>query len=182
MPLSPAPLMPAHSPLPAPGERPADRVALRLGAVVGLLTLGLALVPGQLVLSRLVFLTPGLLARASSSQGAGGGAAFQGFTYLWTRQSSGKGGYSTPGSLQNMQSEAHDFHMNSVVIPVVADMPAKNESTLYWHSTDNYSGLDTLPDADYQRAIDDARKAGLEPVLEIEVRQQDPNNKPDSRQ
>jgi hypothetical protein len=179
MPLSPAPLMPGHSPLPAPGERPTNRMALRLGAVVALLTLGVALVPGQLVLSRLIFLTPGLLAQASSSQGTGGGAAFQGFTYLWTRQSSGKGGFTTPGSLQNMQSEAHDFHMNTVVIPVVADMPRVNESTLYWHSSDSYSGLDTLSDSDYLRAIDDARKAGLEPVLEIEVIQKDKDFQPD---
>lgn len=177
MPLSPSPLMPGHSPLPTPGERPASRRALRTGAVVALLTLVAALVPGQLLLPRVVFLAPGLLAKAVSSQNGSGQASFQGFQYLWTRQTHGKGGYTTPASLQTMQSEAHDFHMNTVVIPVIADMPDRDASDLYWQ-TNQKNDLDTLADQDYVKAIDDARAAGLEPILELQVRQQDPKNTP----
>lgn len=174
MPLSPSPLMPGHSPLPNLGERPASRRALRTGAVVALLTLVVALVPGQMVLPQLVFLAPGLLAKAVTSQGdANGLASFQGFEYLWTRHTGGNGGYSTPASLQNMQSEARDFHMNTVVIPVIADMPERNASDLYWQ-VNQKGDLDTLPELDYLKAIDDARAAGLEPILELQVRQQDP--------
>jgi hypothetical protein len=180
MPLAPSPLMPGHSPLPNPGERPADRHALRLGAIVGLLTLAVALVPGQLFLTRLVFLGPGLLAHADSNQGGHASvSAFQGFTYWWTRRSQGKnGGFNAPASLQNMQSEARDFHMNTVVIPIVADMPSRNGSTLYWHPNDNYGSLDILPDADYLKAVDDARRAGLQPIFELVVKQQDQETSP----
>jgi hypothetical protein len=171
-------LLPGHSPLPSPGERPADRRALRVGAAVAVLVLGLTLALGQLLLPRVLFLAPGLLARADSSQGGVAGAAsFQGFIYQWTRRSAGPGGYQTPSSLANLRSEVRDFHMNTVVIPVVADMPSRSDSALYWHPTEQQD-LDTLPDADYAQAIDDARRAGLVPVLELEVKQQDPYDKP----
>ncbi len=179
MPLSPSPLMPSHSPLPNPGERPANRGALRLGALFGLLTLALVLVPGQLFLTRLVFLTPSFLARADTNLGAHAGTAtFQGFTYWWTRRSTGNGGFNTPASLQNMRSEVHDFHMNTVIIPIVADMPYASDSALHWRTTDHYAKLDTLPDLDYLKAVDDARKAGLEPIFELVLRQQDNNYSP----
>src|SRR5579859_7169383 len=116
MPLSPAPLIPGHSPLPQPGERPADRRSLRTGALVSIILLVGLLVPANLFLTKLVFFTPGLLARASDNQGGSGGAAtFQGFTFDWTRRGDGQGGYSTAASLTNLRSEARDFHMNSVV-------------------------------------------------------------------
>lgn len=180
MPLSPAPLLPGQSPLSAPGERPADRRALRMGALVGLFTLALALVPGQLLLPRLLYLTPGLLARAEvgGQGGQSSAGSFQGFAFMWTARSSGAGGYTTPASAKNMRSEAHDFHMNTVVIPVVADMPYRSESTLYWQAGGKYQYTDTLPDADYVQAIADARAAGLMPILELEVRQQDTYNAP----
>ncbi len=182
MPLSPAPLTPGLTPLPQPGERPANARAFRLGAVFGLVVLAASLLSGQLVLARLVYFTPSLLARASSSQGGTTTATtFQGFTYLWTKRSKGTGGYTTPASLQNIQSEVHDFHMNTVVIPIAADMPKRNSSDLYWHTKDNYVNLDVLPDQDYAKAIDDARKAGLEPILELQVKQQSIENYPDER-
>jgi hypothetical protein len=182
MPLSPAPLLPGQSPLPNPGERPADRRALRGGALVALVLLVAVLVPANLFLTKIVFFAPGLLARASDNQGAAGAsAAFQGFVFDWSLRSSGQGGYTTPASLANMRSEARDFHMNTVVIPIYADMPSVIESALYWHASDNYANLDTLPDSAYIQAINDARAAGLEPVLELEVRQQDGESKPDER-
>ena len=184
MTLAPAPLLPGHSPLPVPGEQPADRRALRLGAVVATVVLAMALIAGQFSLTRLVFLAPGLLAHAATNQGGTQTALFQGFTYLWTQTDQNqhpKGGFSSPASLQNMQSEVHDFHMNTVVIPVYADMPDDNSPTLYWHATDKFANLDTLSDLDYSRAIDDARKAGLEPILELEVAQYDPTRAPDTR-
>lgn len=182
MPLSPAPLLPGHSPLPNPGERPADRRALRVGAVVAIVLLVAILVPANMFLTKLVFFAPGLLAHASANEnGAAGGAAFQGFIFDWSLRSSGKGGYTTPASLTNMRAEAHDFHMNTVVIPVYADMPSRDSSTIYWHASDNYANLDTLPDSDYIQAIQDAHRAGLEPVLELELRQQDIDEKPDER-
>jgi hypothetical protein len=182
MPLSPAPLTPGLTPLPNPGERPANRRTLLFGAVFGLVALAASLVTGQLALTRLVFIAPDLLSRASSSQGAATTATtFQGFSYVWTKRSQGPGGYTTPGSLQNLQSEARDFHMNTVVIPVVADMPKRSGSEFYWHTTDKYASLDILPDTDYIKAIEDARKAGLEPVIELQVRQQAGENTPDER-
>lgn len=183
MPLSPSPLMPGHSPLPNPGERPADRHALRLGALVAMVTLVAVLLTGQVFLLRLVFLTPGLLARASSSQGVGsGGPAFQGFSYVWTKRSGAGGGYATQASLQNMRSEHDDFHMNAVVIPIVADMPFRSRSMILWNAGDNHT-LDTLPDKDYAQAASDAQKAGLEPIFELVLKQQDALNAPseDSR-
>lgn len=184
MTLAPAPLLPGHSPLPNPGERPADRRALRLGALVASLTLVVALIAGQLSLTRLLFFTPGLMARAATNQGGAQSATFQGFTYLWTKgdqEQNANAGFTSPASLANMQSQARDFHMNTVVIPVFAGMPFVNESALYWHASDNFAHLDTLPDLDYVKAIDDARKAGLEPILELELRQYDPNKIPDQR-
>ena len=182
MPLSPAPLIPGHSPLPNPGERPADRRALRVGAIVAIIMLVAVLVPANIFLTKLVFFTPGLLARASDNGGgAGATAAFQGFIFDWRRRSDGQGGYSTPASLANMRSEVRDFHMNTVVIPIYADMPNPNDSAFYWRESDNYTDLDTLSDNDYIQAIKDARTAGLEPILELEVREQYKDLKPDER-
>jgi hypothetical protein len=170
MPLSPAPLFPGASPLPPTGKQPPDRRALRVGALLAILTLIVALVLGQLLLVRIEFLTPGLQAQAlGGSNGGGGAATFQGFTMAWTRRQTG-GGYSTPASLKNMQSQAGLFHMNAVLIPVVADMPDRSDSKILWHSSDS-GNMDTLSDNDYVKAIQDARKAGLVPILELELRQ-----------
>jgi hypothetical protein len=132
----------------------------------------------------MVFLAPGLLARAGTNQGGAQSSLFQGFIYQWDRkQQTGhpNGGFSSPGSLQNMQSEARDFHMNTVVIPIYADMPDASGPILYWHTTDKFSLLDILPDTDYERAVNDARKAGLQPIFELEVNQYDPTRLPDKR-
>ena len=172
MPLSPSPLLPGHSPLPKLGERPADRRALRVGALVAIVTLAVVLIPAYLYQIPLVFLAPGLLAKAGDDQATIGSTAFQGFSYLWTRRSTGQGGYTSAASLANLRSEASTYHMNTVVIPVVADMPNRDDSVLNWHATDSAS-LDMLSDADYIQAISDARKAGLEPILELMVKQQD---------
>ncbi len=171
MPLSPAPLLPGTSPIPTPGRRPPDRRALWLGAVAAVPTLILALVVGQLALPYMLFLAPGLQAQAGGGVTGSGADNFQGFVFAWTRRQSG-GGYNTPASLQNMQSEAHDFHMNTVIIPVVADMPQRSDSAIYWHATDKQD-VNTLPDADYIQAIQDARKAGLTPILELQLQQED---------
>ncbi len=182
MPLSPAPLLPGTSPLPTPGRRPPDRRAVRLGALGAVPTLVVALVVGQLVLPRLLFLMPGLQAQAKGGNTAATGTVFQGFLYPWTRsdaRSYPNGGYASSASLGNMQFESQTFHMNAVVIPVVADMPQRSNSMLYWHATDP-GDIDTLPDDDYRRAIQDARKAGLIPILELVIKQQDVNDDSDS--
>ncbi len=174
MPLSPSPLLPGTSPLPVPGRRPPDRRSLRVGALVALPVLLVSLVVGQFVLPRLLFLAPGLQAVAGASNPvSAGGVSFQGFVYPWTRRMSG-GGYNTPASLKNMQSQANIFHMNAVIIPVVADMPNRSDSPINWTAG---KSKDTLPDADYEQAIKDARKAGLVPILELVVLQQDPLSK-----
>jgi hypothetical protein len=172
MPLSPAPLLPGTSPIPTPGRRPPDRRALRLGALTALPVLVLALVVGKFALPYALFLAPGLQAQAGGGDSGSGVGDFQGFQFVWTRHHTG-GGYTSSASLDNLRSEQHDFHMNSVVIPVVADMPARSKSDIYWHSTDQQN-VDTLPDGDYVKAIQDARQAGLVPILELELRQQDP--------
>jgi hypothetical protein len=171
MPLAPAPLLPGTSPLPIPGRRPPDRRAQRLGALAALPTLLVALLAGQFILPHIVFIAPGLQAQASGGGDRSGAGVFQGFVFNWSRRQSG-GGYITTASLDNMRSESHDFHMNSVIIPVIADMPLRSGSVVLWHSTDR-GNLDTLLDADYIRAIQDARKAGLVPILELQLRQQD---------
>lgn len=177
MPLSPAPLMPGLSPLPEPGRRPPDRRALRIGALVAIPTLIVGLVIGHFALLPLAFLMPGLQAQAISDTGAangsGGGSLFQGYVDSWSRANSG-GGFTTPASLANMQSQARLFHMNTVVIPVIADMPSRDGSELDWHNTDSHS-VNTLPQSDYEQAVKDAISAGMVPILELEVRQEDPN-------
>jgi hypothetical protein len=175
MPLSPAPLLPGTSPLPPAGSRPPSRHALRLGAAVAVPALVAALAVGQLVLPQMLFLAPGLQAQVSGGFTGGGAnsAMFQGFLYPWTRQNTG-GGYNTPASLDNLQFEATTFHMNAVIIPVVADMPQHSNSILYWHAGDP-GDLNTLPDTDYIDAIKDARRVGLLPILELQVKQHDPN-------
>lgn len=174
MPLSPAPLMPGLTPLPEPGRRPPDRRSLRIGALVAIPTLIVGLVIGHFALIPLAFLMPGLQAQAisdtGSGNGAGGGSLFQGYVDYWSRASSG-GGFTTPASLTNMQSQARLFHMNTVVIPVIADMPSRDGSELDWQSTD--SKVNTLPESDYVQAVKDAIKAGMVPILELEVRQED---------
>src|SRR6478672_7300690 len=100
MPLSPAPLTPGLTPLPNPSERPANRRTLLVSAIVGLVALVVSLVVGQVALTRLVFVAPALLARASSNQGAATTATtFQGVQYVWTKRSQGPGGYTSPASL-----------------------------------------------------------------------------------
>ncbi|MGO8947838.1 MAG: glycoside hydrolase family 113 [Ktedonobacterales bacterium] len=173
MPLTPSPLIPGTSPLPNPGQQPPNRRAIRVGALLSLLVLILTLGAGQILLLHIVFFAPGLEAQANSSTSSGAPAAmFQGFVYPWTRAQSG-GGYTTPASLENMESEAKIFHMNSVIIPVVGNMPLRDDSTILWQSTDNGDKY-TLPDSDYEQAISDAKKAGLVPILKLEVRQEDP--------
>lgn len=173
MPLSPAPLMPGTSPIPTPGRRPPGRRALSMGALVAIPLLIALLAGGQFMLPRILFLAPGLLAQTGNSQPGQttSSAPFQGFTMMWTRRNSG-GGFNTPSSLDNMAFEAKTFHMNSVVIPVVADMPTRSASYIAWHTNDS-GNKDTFADNVYIQAINDARKAGLVPILELQMRQQD---------
>ena len=173
MPLSPAPLMPGTSPLPTPGRRPPGRRALRMGALVAIPLLVVLLAGGQFMLPHILFLAPGLLAQTGNTQQGqlSGDAPFQGFTMMWTRRQTG-GGYDTPASLDNMTFEAKTFHMNTVIIPVVADMPTRSASYIAWHSTDK-GDKDTFADSVYIQAINDAHKAGLVPILELQMRQQD---------
>ncbi|MBF6591420.1 MAG: hypothetical protein IVW57_12960 [Ktedonobacterales bacterium] len=170
MPLSPAPLLPGTSPLPTPGRHPPTRRALRLGALAAVPLLVVTMTVGSLLLPRLLFIEARLQAQANGGRQAGG-ATFQGFVYSWSRRLSG-GGYTQPISLRNLQNEAATFHMNTVIIPVFADMPQRSSNTLEWHTTDA-DNKDTLPDEQYIQAIKDARTAGLVPILELEVRQQD---------
>ncbi|HEX5570296.1 MAG TPA: hypothetical protein VFX31_02855, partial [Ktedonobacterales bacterium] len=62
--------------------------------------------------------------------------------------------------------------MNAVIIPVIADMPVRSGSELDWHAKQK-NDKDTLPESDYEQAIQDARTAGLLPILELQVRQYD---------
>ena len=179
MPLSPAPLLPGTSPLPDPRGRPPSKRALRLGAFAAFAALVAFLAVGQLFLPQLLFLAPGLQAQAGggiADDSAASGATFQGFVYTWSRdmvRNAPRGsGYNQPASFQNLQSEAGTFHMNSVIIPVIADMPERSNSPLYWHSSDSHD-VSTLSDADYVDAIHDAIKAHLVPILELQVRQHD---------
>lgn len=171
MPLSPAPLLPGSSPLPEPGRRPPDRRALRLGVLAMLPALIIAALSGPLLL-------PGMGFAIAQTQGqAGGGvpgdaaAQFQGFIYNWSAAQTG-GGYTKPASLTNLRLQADTFHMNAVIIPVIADMPIRSGSELDWHAGQK-NDKDTLPESDYEQAIQDARKAGLLPILELQVRQYD---------
>lgn len=173
MPLSPAPLLPGTSPLPTPGRRPPERRALKVGALVAVPLMVVLLAGGQFMLPHILFLAPGFLAQTGNGQPgqAGGAAPFQGFTMTWTRRQSG-GGFDTPASLDNMTFEAKTFHMNTVIIPVVADMSKRSSSSLSWHASDK-DNKDSFDDSVYTQAISDARKAGLVPILELQVRQQD---------
>ncbi|MGZ3674893.1 MAG: hypothetical protein ACXVCO_11335, partial [Ktedonobacterales bacterium] len=173
MPLSPAPLLPGLSPLPTPGRQPPSPRAVRLGALVAIVTLVVALVAGQFALPYMLFLAPGLGAKAYAGGGVQNDTSFQGFVFDWDRlaaaNSSVPGGYDKPDSLKNMSSQAKDFHMNAVIIPVYMDMAHRSDSALSCDSRDR-DNQSTLPDADYNRAIQDALKAGLVPILELRVR------------
>lgn len=144
-----------------------------MGALVALPLLVVLLAGGQFILPRILFLAPGILAQTGNSQNGqmSNSAPFQGFTMMWTRRQSG-GGFDTAASLDNMTFEAKTFNMNTVIIPVVADMPTRSSGYLAWHSTDK-GNKDTFDDSVYVRAINDAKKAGLVPILELQVRQQD---------
>ncbi|HKT39744.1 MAG TPA: hypothetical protein VJR48_15315, partial [Ktedonobacterales bacterium] len=100
MPLSPSPLLPGTSPLPAPGRRPPGRRALSMGAVVAIPLLVVLLAGGQFVLPHILFLAPGMLAQTGNSPNGqlSNSAPFQGFTMMWTRRQTG-GGYDTSASL-----------------------------------------------------------------------------------
>jgi hypothetical protein len=173
MPLSPSPLLPGVSPLPAPGAQPPSAGARRLAVAISLPLLVGLLVIGQVFQPQILFLAPGLQQQAQVSGQGQADASFQGFQYPWdaVQQKIGTGGYSTPMSLQNMKSQAHDFHMNAVIIPIYADMPDPNDGYIAWRPTDK-SDVHTLPDDDYIKAIKDAKSAGLLPILELEVLQE----------
>jgi hypothetical protein len=145
---------------------------MRIGAILSVVILIVTLGGGQLLFTRILFIGPALQSQVNSSTNSSGIAAFQGFVFPWTRDLTG-GGYTTPASFANMQSEATTFHMNSVIIPVVADMPYRDDSGLLWQSSDK-GNIHTLPDSNYEQAISDAKRAGLVPILELQVRQEDP--------
>ncbi|PWT78105.1 MAG: hypothetical protein C5B60_01705, partial [Chloroflexi bacterium] len=172
MPLTPSPLIPGTSPLLDPGQQPPNRRAMRIGAILSVLILIVTLGGGQLLFTRILFIGPELQSQVNNSTNSSAIAPFQGFVFPWTRDLTG-GGYTTPASFANMQSEATTFHMNSVIIPVVADMPYRDDSALLWHSSDK-GDIHTLPDSNYEQAISDAKRAGLVPILELQVRQEDP--------
>lgn len=171
MPLAPSPMSPGSSSLPEPGRRPPDNRALWLGALLTLPTLIVALVMGPLGLPSLWSLVGGFQAQTVGGIQNNAGTQFQGFVFSWSASQKG-GGYTTPASLQNMRSQASIFHMNAVIIPVIADMPNRSKSDLLWHAGQK-ADIDTLPESDYEQAIKDARAAGLVPVLELQVRQYD---------
>lgn len=171
MPLSPAPLLPGSSPLPEPGRRPPDRRALRLGALAMAPALIVALLAGPLLLPGLGNLVAQIQGQAGGGVPSSAGAQFQGFTMNPLAKVS-NGGYTSPASLKNMQTQADLFHMNAVIIPVIADMPLRSGSTMLWHAGQK-GNYDSLPVTTYARAIEDARKAGLLPILELQVRQFD---------
>src|SRR2546421_6193042 len=126
MPRSPALLLPGLSPLPIPGREPPSPRAVRLGALVAIVTLVVALVAGQFALPYMLFLAPGLGAKAYAGGGVQNDTSFQGFVFDWDRYTAEhggiQGGYNTPDSLKNMSSQAKDFHMNAVIIPIYMDM------------------------------------------------------------
>ena len=181
MPLAPSPLLPGSSPLPEPGRRPPDRRALRLAVLAMLPALLVSLVAGPVLTPALGFVVAQIQGQAGGGVPAAAAAQFQGFVYNWSASQSG-GGYTSPASLANMRLQADTFHMNAVIIPVIADMPVRSGSELDWHAGQK-NDKDTLPVSDYERAIQDARKAGLLPILELQVRQYDtqlsgPNTSP----
>jgi hypothetical protein len=179
MPLAPAPIFPGTSPLSPPGQRPPDRRALRLGVLISLPLLLVSLGLGQLASTRLLFFGPGLQAQAGGRDPGISQAPFQGFVFWWTRRlatASPGGGYTSQAATQNLKLQADVFHMNSVIIPVVVDMPVRSDGVISTNPTDA-ANKDTLPDGDYIAAIKAAQKAGLVPMLEIVVRQQDPITK-----
>jgi hypothetical protein len=197
MPLAPGPIFPGLSPLPPAGARPPAPSAMRLAALVAVPVLLTLLVLGQVTLPWVAFFGPGLEAQAggrdpSSTTGA---APFQGFVYWWTRRmtvdpsTGGVGGYNSAASYANLKLQADTFHMNTVIIPVVADMPYRSDSILAWNQNDTtswqydkdtFSAVTTATtpnaadaqDAVYEQVVSDARKAGLLPILELVVRQQ----------
>lgn len=173
MPLSPAPLLPGLSPLPTPGRQPPSPRAARLGAVVAVVVLVVALVAGQFGLPYVLFLAPGLAASASAGGGVQNDTSFQGFVFEWDRYTAEhggmQGGYNTPASGENLKSQAKDFHMNAVIIPVYMDMADRSDRKLSCNRPDG-DNLSTLPDGDYDQAITDALKAGLVPILELRVK------------
>ena len=138
MPLAPAPIFPGTSPLPPAGTRPPSRSALRIAALISVPLLLVLLVLGQVTLPWVAFIGPGLEAQAGGTDPGAHGAPFQGFVYWWTRRmpSSSSAGFSSPASLANLKLQAQTFHMNAVIIPVVADMPYRSDSIISWDSSD----------------------------------------------
>lgn len=166
-----SPLLPGTSPLPDPREVPPAPRSLRTGAFAAVVSLVALVALGIPFLPQLAFFLPSLQAQVEPGSGAQAGKTFQGFVYPWSRADQG-GGYATPGSAANLASQASIFHMNAVIIPVIADMKERDNSPLSWNANDA-GNVDTLPDSDYLQAISDARKAGLVPILELQVRQYD---------
>ncbi|HEY7849185.1 MAG TPA: hypothetical protein VIC27_03920, partial [Ktedonobacterales bacterium] len=171
MPLSPAPLLPGFSPLPEPGRRPPDRRALRLGLLAMLPALLVSLLAGPVLLPGLGFVVAQTQGQAGGGVPAAAAAQFQGFVYNWSASQTG-GGFTSAASLKNLRLQADTFHMNAVIIPVIADMPIRSGPELDWVAGQK-NDKDTLPESAYAQAIQDARKAGLLPILELQVRQYD---------
>src|SRR5690348_18370508 len=100
MPLAPAPLLPGTSPLPTPGRQPPTPRALRISVLLSLPLLLLALLGGQALLPRILFLAPSLEARAGvAGPGLTSRAALQGRGGTWRGNDSSslpQGGFETP--------------------------------------------------------------------------------------
>jgi hypothetical protein len=168
MSLDPSPLSPTPTPLLTPTDPAPGRGAALVGALISVL---LAVVVGFVSMhfgTRLIYLPAGIKADARTFQLA---TSFQvqGFNYHWVRSysTSNSMGYQNDTVNKNiLQSEAHDYHMNLVVITVVGDMNGDNANP----PTISTSGADAYADSVYANVANMAKQYGLTPVFKLELR------------
>ncbi len=177
MSLDPSPLSSNPTPLLNPSDPAPGRGAALLGAIISVgLAIAVALVSMRSGTSLLFFaasLKAGVRAQVASHP-----YQIQGVDYIWQRsfgdQTTGSLAYGYAASSVSgkiFASEAQDFHMNTVIITITADV-STTDSTNVW-----YSGApDIYPDQTYVALAQQAMSVGLTPIFRLALSvQQGPN-------
>lgn len=169
MSLDPSPLSPAPTPLLSPTDPVPSRGSALIGTLIAVVLAVVVVFVSTRFGNALLFTPEGLKAGA---QGIAATSPFkiQGFGDYWLRQYQigAAPSYDSANNGNVFQSEAGQYHMNTVVITVTVDQIGDNSTTILGAGA--AGNVDTYPDQVYENVAQQAIKAGLTPILKLEIR------------